>query len=200
MKLPYPGMSYDDARQWRPGLWGPPGLDLMSYYQVMADRLPVDAQCVELGVCYGRSLLFLAAELYGRKKHLARVWGVDTWGDPPATQAGGGPSVSFRECLQALLIHAQYGELDMVHLVRADSGQAARLMDAASLDLVFIDADHTYEAVRRDIHAWVTRIKPGGTLAGHDYGEHCPGVIQAVDEAFGDRVEHLDTVWVVDIP
>ena len=48
-------------------------------------------------------------------------------------------------------------------------------------DLVFIDADHRYEAVAADIAAWTPHIRPGGILAGHDL--QLPGVRQAVEES-----------------
>jgi len=35
-------------------------------------------------------------------------------------------------------------------------------------DLIFIDADHYYDAVKRDIDLMLPLIKPGGTLSGHD--------------------------------
>jgi len=55
----------------------------------------------------------------------------------------------------------------------------------ASLDLAFIDADHSYEAVKADIEAWGPKVKPGGVLGGHDYRDDKDyGVIQAVNEAF----------------
>ncbi len=49
-----------------------------------------------------------------------------------------------------------------------------------SLDFVFIDARHTYEATRQDLAAWWPKVKPGGLLAGHEY-VHAPGVRAAVD-------------------
>ncbi|GAH12421.1 unnamed protein product, partial [marine sediment metagenome] len=66
-------------------------------------------------------------------------------------------------------------------------------------DLVFIDAEHTYEAVQDDIATWLPLIKKsGGYITGHDY-EHKnhPGVKKAVDEIFGTDVEiRGDRVWV----
>lgn len=76
------------------------------------------------------------------------------------------------------------------HIVRADSADAAAETPDGSRDFVFIDADHSYEAVRDDIAAWLPKIRPGGLLCGHDYtppGKYgtlgWPGVVQAVDEA-----------------
>lgn len=46
------------------------------------------------------------------------------------------------------------------------------------LDFVYIDADHSYEAVKSDIEAWWKHLKPGGILAGHDWvldGWHIDG-------------------------
>src|SRR5450759_1111756 len=49
-------------------------------------------------------------------------------------------------------------------------------------DLVFIDGLHTYDAVRSDVELSLPKLKPGGTLALHDYGRPDFGVTQAVDE------------------
>lgn len=37
-----------------------------------------------------------------------------------------------------------------------------------SVDMVFIDADHSYEGVKRDYEAWFDKIKKGGYFAFHD--------------------------------
>jgi predicted O-methyltransferase YrrM len=63
---------------------------------------------------------------------------------------------------------------------------AALLMPDASLDFVFIDADHSYHGCSIDIEAWRHKVKPGGILSGHDYDDpENPqfGVKRAVDEA-----------------
>ena len=84
------------------------------------------------------------------------------------------------------------------------SEAAAKLLPPESLDLVFIDALHTYEAAHQDILSWAPKVMQGGIVAGHDYSHHFPGVIRAVNEfvaSLGTTVLHLgvDHVWWVRI-
>lgn len=46
---------------------------------------------------------------------------------------------------------------------------AVSQIEDLSLDLVFIDGDHSFEGVTEDIAAWWPKIRPGGWLAGHDF-------------------------------
>jgi len=55
-------------------------------------------------------------------------------------------------------------------IIRARSVTAAKLI-RNWLDWVFIDGCHKYHAVRDDINIWWRKIKPGGFLSGHDYGD-----------------------------
>jgi hypothetical protein len=58
---------------------------------------------------------------------------------------------------------------------------------------VFLDADHTYKAVRDEI-AWAKRIGVK-IISGHDYGNPTFGVTQAVDEAFPKKIDVRGSVW-----
>lgn len=61
-------------------------------------------------------------------------------------------------------------------------GAAAEVLDS-SLDLIFIDAQHTYENVKEDIHEWAPKLKDGGIMGGHDLFDLAfPGVRKAVEE------------------
>lgn len=47
-------------------------------------------------------------------------------------------------------------------------------------DFIYIDACHLYECVKSDLELYFPKLKKGGFMAGHDYGDF--GVTQAVDE------------------
>lgn len=74
-----------------------------------------------------------------------------------------------------------------VKFIQKFSIDAVKEFEDASLDFVYIDANHSYEFVIQDITEWAKKVKPGGIVAGHDYirrkgQEHLYGVVQAVDE------------------
>ena len=56
-------------------------------------------------------------------------------------------------------------------LVRNSSVGAAMGFADASVDFVYLDARHTYDAVTEDLEAWWPKVRAGGILAGEDYME-----------------------------
>ncbi len=50
-------------------------------------------------------------------------------------------------------------------------------------DFVYIDANHTYNAVKEDIQTWLPKIKINGYIGFHDYDN--PDVRRAITESFG---------------
>jgi hypothetical protein len=89
----------------------------------------------------------------------------------------------------------RYGSRSRV--INEDSLIAAAQVKDGSLDFVFIDGDHTYEACKRDIITWLPKVKEGGWITGHDYHEF-PGVKKAVDELLSPvscASDYTDDVW-----
>lgn len=65
--------------------------------------------------------------------------------------------------------------------------------------MVFIDGDHTYQAVYEDLSRAIKAGIP--VLSGHDYAEVHPGVQRAVDELVGKQpVIEGSTVWIARNP
>ena len=64
----------------------------------------------------------------------------------------------------------------------------------SSVDLVFIDADHSYEAVRKDIVKFAPKLRSGGILCGHDIDY--PGVNRAVNELIPEYDVGPNFVWI----
>jgi predicted O-methyltransferase YrrM len=91
---------------------------------------------------------------------------------------------------------ALYPGLTVVH---GRSPEALHDLKWGSFDLCYIDGDHRYEAVRDDILACKSLVRPGGYIGGHDYGWYdCPGVAPAVHD-FLRKPDYVfdDTSWVV---
>lgn len=80
------------------------------------------------------------------------------------------------------------------------SAQASEVL--GNIDVVYIDAEHTYDSVKSDIAKWYPKISSGGALCGHDYSPSIwPGVVQAVDEfcAANDYTitRYIDGSWMI---
>eukprot|EP00929_Paragymnodinium_shiwhaense_P102930 TRINITY_DN66187_c0_g1_i1.p1 TRINITY_DN66187_c0_g1~~TRINITY_DN66187_c0_g1_i1.p1 ORF type:complete len:519 (-),score=102.92 TRINITY_DN66187_c0_g1_i1:44-1507(-) len=68
----------------------------------------------------------------------------------------------------------------VVKILRMSSQAAARQLQDNYFDLVFVDAEHTFQEVRRDLATWKRKLKAnGGVLAGHDFSLFHPAVALA---------------------
>jgi len=56
-----------------------------------------------------------------------------------------------------------------VRILRATSLEAAATFADESLDFIYLDADHSKEAVEKDLLAWYPKLRRGGLFSGHDY-------------------------------
>jgi predicted O-methyltransferase YrrM len=61
------------------------------------------------------------------------------------------------------------GYEDRGFMLRMDSKEASKLFNDESLDFVYIDANHTYDAVKEDLKCWYNKVRVGGVVMGHDY-------------------------------
>lgn len=73
------------------------------------------------------------------------------------------------------------GYSDRIEFIIKKSEDAVNLIPN-ELDFVYIDGNHSYEYVKKDIELYWPKIRKGGILSGDDFGLHCSGVCKAVSE------------------
>jgi predicted O-methyltransferase YrrM len=146
--------------------------DFDDIYELALGRCRAPARFVEIGAYKGRSACYMAERI--------RELGLDVRFDVVDTFQGdehiGADDLwpAFSENL------SRAGLLDSVSAHRALSVDAAKEFAHESLDFIYIDATHTFEAVSQDLLAWWPKLKPGGLMAGHDY-PYFDGLKAAVD-------------------
>jgi predicted O-methyltransferase YrrM len=174
-------MNEAESKLWKPELNGYSD-DILPYYKEIIVKMPEHSKLVEVGTFHGRSAVFMAEEIEKLNKNVD-FYTIDVWDMRPA-------------CLRD----------SKAIFLQGYSLEVAKTFSDESLDFVFIDATHTYEAVKDDIKTWLPKVKKGGIIAGHDYYDYdfpkeasCPGVRKAVDECFSqEQIKHpARTVWEV---
>jgi len=78
-------------------------------------------------------------------------------------------------------------------IMEMDTVAAAQHIKPASLDFVFVDADHATEAVVADVTAWLPKIRRGGAMLGHDL--NWPSVQRALQRLDLAWDELPDNIW-----
>jgi hypothetical protein len=158
--------------------------DFQDLYEDQVQRARSESVFVEIGCWLGRSLAYLGQKVQesGKTIHTYGVeHGLGSSEHREFVLNCGGTIIG--ELSRNLL---ECGVFPTVTIIVAPSICAARLFPLGSVDFAFIDAGHDYQSVLADLTAWWPRIKPGGTLAGHDYGDPSwSEVTQAVNDFFG---------------
>jgi glycosyltransferase involved in cell wall biosynthesis len=163
--------------------------DFAALYDDAVSRAPERSVFVEVGTLVGRSSCYLATKIRESGKSIA-LYVIDTCKGSSTDSTGMeiAPSLggSYAGELHRNILSC--GLEGFAVPIIAESVRASMLFGPESVDFCFIDGDHAYESVRADLNAWWPKIRPGGTMAGHDYQQPAPwlaGVTLAVDEFFG---------------
>ncbi len=130
---------------------------------------PSGACLVEIGSYLGASACFLAAA--ARAVH-GRAFCVDTWQNDAMSEGG---RDTFDDFVQNTHMYAAW-----ITPLRGESISVAHTF-SHPIDLLFVDADHSYPAVKADLSAWAPKVRAGGWIVLHDWG-WAEGVRQAAEE------------------
>lgn len=116
--------------------------------------------CVEIGSARGKSACFVGLAL--KRNGHGKLYAID-----PHTQT----NWNDRESVDTLSIMAKNlrkaGVVDYVQIIRKTSGEAVAGW-TTSIDMLFIDGDHSYEGVKADWKRFLPFVKPFGVVIFHD--------------------------------
>jgi len=139
---------------------------------------------VEVGSFKGRSSAYLAVEIANSGKKI-RFDCIDTWAGSIEHQQGA--ECEVKEVVDGTLYEAFLKNIEpvkhIINPVRMTSLEAAKLYEDNSVDFIMIDGEHTYEAVKADIQAWLPKMKNGGVMTGDDAFSQL--VVRAATEELG---------------
>lgn len=133
----------------------------------------------EIGVGIGRHAKHILENL-----DIERLYLIDVWrAFPEYLDDRNKKGIDYKDCRDNLQDY-----LDRIVFINEMSDTAHEHLEDESLDFIYVDANHEKEYVKRDILSYWPKLKRGGLMAGHDYLEKWKGVMEAVDEIFGDDV------------
>lgn len=172
-----------------------PGFTNQFELEWLAKQASTRNRILEIGSWKGRSTRAIADNTDGT------VWAVDTWNGTPEDPhfkelVGKDPDWLFDEFLTNIGdTHLREQSVRPLRLSSLDA--AATLSAKFKFDMIFIDADHSYEAVKADVLAWRPLLAEGGLFCGHDYVAGRGGVLRAIDEFVPNvRRAGVGTIWV----
>jgi len=132
----------------------------------------------EVGVCHG----FTTRYFFQSVGSIHKLYAVDNyptfvdWNGTRLTE--GRQKITKDLCFERLKPFA-----DKIEFVYESSADFAPKLEDSSLDFIFIDGDHSYDAVLRDCYSYWPKVKEGGLFAGHDI--NLASVQQALQVFFG---------------
>ena len=143
----------------------------------MLDKLPKNMSVVELGVFKGE----FATELYKRLSPLQLLL-VDIWcGESGSGDKDGYNHITVKDMERVYIeLVDKYKSLNEVKLIRETTTNFLQSQVDSAFDMIYVDADHSYEAVTNDLQLSFKKLKNGGVLAGHDYIQYSQ-IAAAVD-------------------
>jgi len=165
--------------------------DFENVYDFLIEKLPATGKFVEIGAWLGKSSSYLCDNAIGKDIHI-----VDTWKGSDNELETHHKLATQTDIYEVFLENMGNRPFTPYQMTSVD---AAKKFDDESVDVIFIDGNHTYEFVNEDIQAWLPKLKKGGYIAGDDYRPESPplfGVIQAVKENFGEDFTLMGPCWI----
>lgn len=179
--------SYDDYYKDLINIWkhggknnGPGGW--AAYYYGVFSKVIKDNNfkiCVEVGIGYGFHAKEILDNTSVEKLYLVDpmcYYPNDAFADDVINYGG------FEKLVKNIKLHLNEHEERYTWFREPSLNISQEQIPDESVDAIFIDGDHSYEAVSKDLPFWWKKLKIGGWLLGDDYDSCWPETKKAVDD------------------
>jgi len=160
-------------------------------FGLLLRKLDINGSGIEIGVAQGEF-----SEVLLQTSALKKLFLLDSWKEYKGYEDSNNVSQEEqdRRYFSVLDRMDKYGNRATV--IRSDCNDAVKYMGDAPFGFIYIDANHEYESVKKDLEQWYPKLKTGGLFAGHDYmnGKMGDGTVFGVKQAVDEFVERLGNV------
>jgi hypothetical protein len=135
----------------------------------MLERMPMNSVCAEIGVWRGDFSRIILKRTSPKRLHL-----IDPWTFQPEFPARkyGGHHAKKQEDMDKVFrgVESRFEDVENVSIHRARSEEAMAEFPDGYFDWIYLDGNHEFEFVLKDLTMGFAKVRSGGFIAGDDYG------------------------------
>jgi hypothetical protein len=173
--------------------------NMEAQYLELLDATPEGGTFVELGCYKGKSTSFIGVEIHKRKRDI-NFFAIDSF--QGATNSTDANEIKAYENISEIEESYTYNVSligNKIKTIVSLTDEAAQYFEDKSVDVLFVDAGHSREAVLNDLKAWYPKMKNNSIMAGHDWTSW-PGVKEAFLEFFKREPDKIENdCWFIGI-
>lgn len=139
-------------------MWWMPTMELIN----VLNKIGSDLVGCEIGVCYGWNLVFMIENI-----SIKQMYAIDPYNPYVDGPSGMITQSTLNEMETHFLKNTE--KYNNITYLKLKSDDAHRYISDNSLDFIFIDGEHSYEQVYKDLVNYYLKVNENGIISGHDY-------------------------------
>lgn len=154
----------------------------------LLDLVPKDSNFLEIGVFVGDFAKEILEKVSPKNLYLVDIW----LGKYGSGNKDGDNHYEIDDMEKVYLnLYQKYKDIKNIHLIRASSVAFLQSCENNFFDAIYIDGDHTAQAVYDDISLSYDKIKNGGLIMGHDYHYQVKYAVDIFCEKFNQKIKYI---------
>lgn len=136
--------------------------ELLKY---LNDEIKLTGNGIEIGVQTGA----FSQQILSLWKNCSKLYLMDCWQEQQNYDDGANVESRIQDQLYRQVVR-MFETNKKVEIIKDFTPQGASRFKDNYFSFIYHDANHSYEALKKDLEVWWPKLLPGGIYAGHDYG------------------------------